>query len=88
MPVEAPLNASNAPRQQEIAVAVPKEAKPDQVTGSNISSGALDKEEVNTIATELRNQLNKPANTSHQNQEPNDTIAIDQDGTLHVHDQN
>ena len=56
----------------------------------NISSGALDQQEVSTIAGELRQQLNTASDTT-QVQTPNkqdetedDTIAIDHDGTLHV----
>jgi hypothetical protein len=55
----------------------------NQPAGANISSVALEQQEVNTIATELKHQLNKPG----QKQEADDTIAIDQDGTLHVRDQ-
>jgi hypothetical protein len=57
----------------------------------NISSDAIDQQEVTTIAHELKQQLrpqsttaigSKPAGQNQQNSD--DTIAIDQDGTLHL----
>jgi hypothetical protein len=54
----------------------------------NISSDAIEQQEVTTIANELKQQLRpqggtaaKPANQQANN---DDTIAIDQDGTLHL----
>jgi hypothetical protein len=66
----------------QVSPSAPKETM-NQPAGANISSVALEQQEVNTIATELKHQLNKPG----QKQEADDTIAIDQDGTLHVRDQ-
>jgi hypothetical protein len=67
---------------------------------NNISSGVLEQQEVNTIASELKHQLGNNRPNSHQadkrqdvslksrvgNDEDSkdDTIAIDQDGTLHL----
>jgi len=85
---QKPLPASN----NEVAVTLqqpaPAASKPAQ--GANISSGALDQQEVSTIANELKHQLNKPTpghtgQTSDQ-QDADDTIAIDSDGTLRIRD--
>lgn len=60
---------------------------PDEVTTTtNISSGALQKEEIDDIADELRSSLkNKHEGEVSLNGEHSseDTITIDQDGTLH-----
>lgn len=85
-PVTAPIGQAQAVSTNEVAFSLPKE--PAQ-SGANISSGALDQQEVSTIATELKQQLNKPANKAAQPaspQEADDTIAIDSDGTLHLRD--
>lgn len=59
--------------------------------GMNISSGAIEQQEVSTIANELKSQLNKSgsthAGTTPSQQDADDTIIIDQDGTLRVRDQ-
>jgi hypothetical protein len=84
----APVPPVTAPMATKPAVAppnspnTPSEAS-NQPAGANISSVALEQQEVNTIATELKHQLNK----SGQKQEADDTIAIDQDGTLHIREQ-
>lgn len=53
--------------------------------GENISSAALEQKEVDTIASELKQQLNKGAkDTNTKSSTDEDTISIDQDGTLHV----
>jgi hypothetical protein len=60
-------------------------------TNANISSGAIEQKEVTTIANELKQQLKPQATapvskpTLHQDPaNKDDTIAIDQDGTLHL----
>lgn len=63
-------------------------------SGSNISSAAIDKQEVTTIANELKQQLvKKPPHDGEatfqirkkpSEEDSTDTIAIDQDGTLRV----
>jgi hypothetical protein len=80
-PVTPPATKKPAVAPQ-VSPSAPKETM-NQPAGANISSVALEQQEVNTIATELKHQLNKPG----QKQEADDTIAIDQDGTLHVRDQ-
>lgn len=72
--VVEPQNSSNEPQKSEDQPATPSQ---------NISSVALEQQEVNTIASELKQQLNK----SGQKQDTDDTIMIDQDGVLHVRDQ-
>ena len=65
--------ANVQPQEQPVAAEEPQ--------AMNISSGALDQQEVSTIAGELRQQLNtadKPDETD------DDTITIDHDGTLHL----
>jgi hypothetical protein len=49
----------------------------------NISSPALDQQEVTTIANELKQQLAKPDDAQAKGPDGND-IFIDQDGTLHL----
>jgi hypothetical protein len=70
----------------------PADNKPTPAPSTgNISSDAIDQQEVTTIAHELKQQLrpqsvhaigSKPAGQNQQNND--DTIAIDQDGTLHL----
>lgn len=78
---------SIAPAAPEMPVAAAQKSSADDQTakpaGANISSVALEQQEVNTIASELKQQLNK----SGTKQDGDDTIAIDQDGTLHIRDQ-
>lgn len=71
-PKEPPVQRSESPKQ-----------------GSNISSGALEQKEVDTIASELKQRLNKTQKDqsgASVTKQPNDddTITIDQDGTLHI----
>lgn len=62
---------------------------PQQDQTANISSGAIEQQEVTTIANELKQQL-KPQDAKGQPQPASaapvndDTIQIDQDGTLHL----
>ncbi len=56
---------------------------------ANISSGAIEQQEVTTIAHELKQQLKQPAPASQvqdasAQQKDKDTIQIDQDGTLRL----
>lgn len=51
-------------------------------SNANISSTALEQQEVDTIATELKSQLGKPKTDLVQ--DPNDTIDIDNDGVLRI----
>jgi len=68
--------------------AVDKKSKEEaqKQPGVNISSGALEQKEVDTIATELKQRLNKGGKVTDVANQPtaDDTISIDQDGTLHV----
>ena len=72
-PVAAPQPASSQAAEPAPAAAV--------APSGNISSVAAEQQEVHTIANELKSQLGKPASTT---DDPDDTIAIDQDGTLHI----
>lgn len=84
----APVQAAPIPAPQvqtPASTPTPEPARP-----SNISSGALEQQEVTTIANELKSQLsNKPPVEVQdlavkQQADPDDTISIDTDGTLRI----
>lgn len=80
-----PKSAAQAAGPQK-AQAAPTATEAKKSAG-NISSGALEQREVDTIANELKQRLNKkPGDTIIPNKpsSDSDTIEIDKDGTLHV----
>jgi hypothetical protein len=87
IPPTRPVAASSQPPS-----ATPAQSQPvADTTNANISSGAIEQKEVTTIANELKQQLKPQATapvskpTLHQDPaNKDDTIAIDQDGTLHL----
>lgn len=87
-----PAVKQSAPRPTGPQESVPKPTttkQPTDNTTANISSDAIEQKEVATIANELKQQLKSPK-TSPKSQSapveenPDDTISIDQDGTLHL----
>ncbi len=89
----APMAPTNPtlPVMDEVSVPLAKQTQPhteNQASeGVNISSGALEQQEVTTIANELKSQLTGHQGSPQAQQEPEDTIAIDPDGTLRLRDQ-
>jgi hypothetical protein len=73
MPIETPTADGQQPQASD--------------TSGNISSGAIEQQEVTTIANELKQQLRPQGGATKSAGQPansDDTIAIDQDGTLHL----
>ncbi len=73
------------------SASAPAPASTQAVGTQNISSNALQKEEVSGIAQELKRSLDRPntpsstsASASADAQSKDDTIAIDNDGTIHL----
>lgn len=98
-PFQEPVKPFASMPQMIEPAAPPTPASADSRGTANISSSELEKEEVSTIAQELKQNLNAPSvvakpkkdeTTVHlndENHEPEDTIYIDREGTLHSRDE-
>lgn len=77
-----PQPTQSAPKEAPATTTTQPSATNSQINSANISSGAIEQQEVTTIANELKQQLKPPLSPPQSNDD--DTISIDQDGTLHL----